>query len=90
MNQKKVFGVLLTEQAWAELGSALDPYASKGSIGRYIYCDEVQLGGQYFVMVTSCKNPDGSSFKAEIGVHHHHVKMYISANEKSQIGFVQA
>ncbi|EIC28769.1 MULTISPECIES: hypothetical protein [Methylomicrobium] len=89
MNQKKVFGVLLTDEAWAELGAALKPYSSEGSIGRYIYCEEVQLGGQYFVMVASCTNSDGSSFKAEIGIHHHHVKMYISANERSQIGFVQ-
>lgn len=89
MSQKKVFGVLLTDQAWAELGAVLEPYVSEGRIGRYIYCEEVQLGGQYFVMVASCTNSDGSSFKAEIGIHHHQVKMYISANEWSKIGFVQ-
>jgi hypothetical protein len=90
MSQGKAVGVLLTEQAWTELGQALEPYSSDGSIGRYIYCEEVQLGGQYFIMVASCTNPDGSSFKAEIGIPHHHVKMYISANERSQIGFIQS
>jgi hypothetical protein len=88
MSQGNVFGVLLTDQAWLELGQALEPYASEGSIGRYIYCEEIQLGGQYFVMVASSTNPDGSSFKAEIGIPHHHVKMYIAANEHSQIGFI--
>lgn len=90
MSQGKVFGVLLTDQAWVELGPALEPYTSEGSIGRYIYCEEVQLGEQYFVMVASCTNQDGSSFKAEIGIPHHHVKMYISSNERSQIGFVSS
>ena len=56
MSSKKVFGVLLTEQAWNELGSALEPYTSTGSLGRYIYCEEVKTGGQYFVMVATCKN----------------------------------
>jgi hypothetical protein len=87
MDGKKIFGVILTDQGWDELGEAISPYMSKGSIGRYIYCDEVQVGGPYFVMVTSCSNPDKSSFLAEVCIPHHYVKMYVSANEKSQIGF---
>lgn len=57
MSQGKVFGVLLTDQAWVELGPALEPYTSEGSIGRYIYCEEVQLGGQYFVMACIMHKP---------------------------------
>lgn len=86
MSQGRVFGVLLTKQAWAELGQALEPCSSEGNIGRYIYCDEVQVGGQYFVMVASRTNRDGSSFKAEIGIPHHYVKMYISANGVHKLG----
>ena len=89
MSSKKVFGVLLTEQAWNELGSALEPYTSTGPLGRYIYCEEVKTGGQYFVMVATCKNTDGSSFTAELAIHHHFVKMFISANEKTEIGFIK-
>lgn len=89
MTQKKVFGVLLTDQAWRDLGEALAPYASEGPIGRYIYCQKVHPDGPYFAMVATCKNPDGSSFEAEISIPHCYVKLCISASEKSQIGFVR-
>ena len=88
MSSKKVFGVLLTDQAWSEIGSVLEPYTSTGILGRYIYCDEVQTGGQYFVMLATCTNSDGSLFAAEIAIHHHYVKMFISANSKKEIGFI--
>lgn len=89
MKNDKVFGVLLTEQAWRELGDALAQYASKGRIGNYMYCKEVSLNGPYFVMVTTTSNDDGSEFEAEISIPHHYVKLFVSASEKSKIGFVQ-
>ena len=89
MAHDKVFGVLLTEQAWHDLADALAPYTSEGPIGKYIYCQKVHPDGPYFVMVATCKNVDGSSFEVEISIPHHYVKFYISTPEKSQIGFVQ-
>lgn len=88
MASKKVFGVLLTEQAWRDLGEALAPYASEGRIGKYIYCQRVHSNGPYFVMEATCKNQDGSSFEAEISIPHHYVKLCISALDKSKIGFM--
>lgn len=85
--QRKVFGVLLTEQAWNDLADALSPYASEGPIGRYIYCQNVDYQGNYFVMRATCENPNGSSFEAEIAIPHHYVLCCISAFEESQIGF---
>ena len=86
---QKVHGVLLTDQAWEGLSDALDRYASTGSIGQYIYCREVNPHGHYLVMVITCKNPDGSSFEAEISLPHHYVKCVIAASAKTQIGFIQ-
>ena len=87
-NQQKVFGVLLTDEAWSDLSSALEQYTSQGPIGNYIYCREVDPHGTYFTMVAECENPDGSSFEAEIFIPHHYVKCCISAFEKAQIGFI--
>ena len=84
---KKVVGVLLTEQAWADLDPALAPYAHTGRIGKFIYCRDIDPSGHYFVMWASRTNPDGSSFEAEISIPHHYVKLFIVASEKSQIGF---
>jgi hypothetical protein len=89
MTNNKVFGVLLTDQAWHDVGEALAPYASEGPIGKYIYCLRVHPDGPYFVMVATCKNKDGSQFEAEISIPHHYVKLCVSASEKSRIGFVQ-
>ena len=87
--QDKVFGVLLTDEAWSDLTEALAPYTSEGPIGKYIYCHEVELHGNYFVMVATCDNPDGSLFEAQISIPHHYVMCCVSAFEKSQIGFIQ-
>jgi hypothetical protein len=89
MANKKVFGVLLTEQAWRDIGDTLAPYASEGRSGKYIYCQRVHSDGPYFLIVATCQNEDGSSFEAEISIPHHYVKLCVSAPEKSRIGFVQ-
>lgn len=86
--QHKVFGVLLTPQAWSDLSDALEPYTSQGPIGKYIYCQEVDPHGNYFVMVATSGNSDGTSFEAEISLPHHYVMCCVSAHEKSQIGFI--
>ena len=88
-SKQKVHGVLLTDQAWEDLSDALDRYASTGPIGKFIYCREVNFLGHYFVMVATCKNPDGSSFEAEIFLPHQYVKCIIASSEKTQIGFIQ-
>ena len=85
----KVYGVLLTENAWDDLADVLEPYTSQGSIGKYIYCREIDPHGNYFTMVATCKNPDGSMFDAEIFLPHHYVKCCVSALDKRQIGFIQ-
>ena len=86
--QDRVHGVLLTEQAWVDLADALARYTSKGLIGKYIYCREVNPHRNYFVMAAASENPDGSPFEAEISIPHHYVKCVVTALEKTQIGFI--
>lgn len=90
-NQNKVFGVLLTREAWedATLSEALALYIRTGPIGKYIYCRKVDPNGYYFVMIASCKNADGSTFEAEICIPHRYVLCCVSATEKKQIGFLR-
>jgi hypothetical protein len=89
MTLNKVFGVLLTDEGWNDLAGVIDPYASEGPIGKYIYCQNIYPDGSYFVMLTTCKNQDSSSFDAEISIPHQYVKFFVSASDKSQIGFMQ-
>jgi hypothetical protein len=89
MATENVFGVLLTDQAWVDLAEALKPYSSTGPIGQYIYCKNVFHDGPYFVMVTKCSNNDDSTFEAQISIPHYYVKFFVSAPDKSKIGFLQ-
>ena len=85
----KIYGVLLTDEGWLELDTALDSYTTHGPDGRYIYCVNVHPDGPFFVMEASCKNADGSTFYAELSIPHRYVKFIVSAAEKSQIGFMR-
>jgi hypothetical protein len=85
---EKVIGVLLTEQAWADLELVLAPYTLKGrTIDKFIYARKVDPDGPYFTITASRTNSDGTSFEAEISVPHHYVKVFISASDKAQLGF---
>ena len=88
-DDSRVFGVLLTENAWDDLTDALETYASDGPIGKYIYCREVDTNGNYFVMVATCENADGSLFDAEISLPHRYIKCCVSALDKRAIGFME-
>lgn len=44
------YGVLLFEEAWEQLGESMDPYRKEGPIGKYIYCAELEVCGQFVSM----------------------------------------
>jgi hypothetical protein len=84
-----VWGVLFTDACLTDLGEALKPYLSKGPIGYYLYCKDVDMGQPYyFHFVAERAAGDGSAFEAELYVPHHYVKAVISAPEKKHLGFV--
>ena len=85
--EKRVWGVLFTNAGLSELGDALKPYLSTGSIGPYLYCKQVDMAHPYFRMVVDYQYPDGSSFEIEIYVPHHYIKFVVAGTERKQIGF---
>jgi hypothetical protein len=89
-NENRVWGVLFTDAGLNDLGEALKPYLSEGSLGVYLYCKEVDMGRPYFRIVADYQNLDGSSFETEIYVPHHYIKFVVAGNEsniRKQIGF---
>jgi len=50
MGKHDRFGVLLTEQAYQDLGEALKPYIQHGPIGKYIYAKSVENQGNFVLM----------------------------------------
>ena len=84
---KRVFGVLLHEKAYEELGGAIDPFLSHGPIGKYIYCIAADTSGQYFRMVVEGKASDQSTFEAEVQIPHSYVKFVIVYPEEKRFGF---
>lgn len=81
-----VYGVLLTDNGWAELEGALAPFVREGSIGKYLYPSSVNLSGAFCHL--EIKATDDSGFEAEIDIPAQFVKFVISAAEKNQIGFL--
>jgi len=88
METPRIFGVLLTDEGWADLDEALKLYVSEGPIGKYLYCSNISPDGNYFSMEITATNPDGSIFDAEISIPHRYVKIVVAAKHDKSIGFL--
>ena len=44
------FGILLTDQAYEDIGEALKPYVQQGPIGRYLYAESVENQGNFILL----------------------------------------
>ncbi|GAA0718151.1 hypothetical protein [Dokdonella soli] len=84
---KRVYGVLLHDQAYIDFAGAIAPFVSEGPIGKYIYCATADTSGQYFRMVVEGKANDDSTFEAEIQIPHGYVKFVIVYPEEKKFGF---
>jgi hypothetical protein len=84
---KRVYGVLLHDNAYTDFGGAITPFESTGPIGKYIYCVVADTSGQYFRMIVEGKASDGSTFEAEIQIPHCYVKFVIVYPEEKTFGF---
>lgn len=60
MAKPKIYGVLLTDEAYTQIGTALAPYVSEGPIGKYIYCNHVEQNGSFFDMTFAPHTYKGS------------------------------
>lgn len=88
MTKPKIYGVLLTDQAYTEIGEALNPYLSEGPIGKYIYCRHVEQNGSFFDMTFSPRMYEGSH-KGEmlISIPIRFVKFVASGDDSLPPGF---
>lgn len=82
----KVWGVLLTDEGLAELEEALRPYLRTGPIGKYLYCQSVDLEPPFGRLIAEAVNQE-IPFIGEIYIPLQHVKCAIAAAEFRQIGF---
>ena len=84
--EKRVWGVLFTDTGLNDMGKALEPYLSKGPIGAYLYCKQVEMNLPLFRMVADYHNDDGSTYETEIYVPHQYVKFVIRGNKTDITG----
>lgn len=82
----KVWGVLLTDAGLSELQVALRSYLRSGSVGQYLYCQSVDLGGPFAQLIVETID-QATQFVSQIYVPLHHIKFVVAAAEFSKIGF---
>ncbi len=89
MNNKKVYGVLLFDEAYIYLEDALKPYVQKGPIGKYIYGTKVTHDGVFLNIIIPPDIVNGPiKDEMEISIPLRFVKFISSASSSDNlIGF---
>ncbi|HOD79612.1 conserved hypothetical protein [anaerobic digester metagenome] len=92
MSTDNNYGVILFDDAWKILANELKPYEQSGPIGKYLYCKNFQVLGQ-FVELTFTPSQVDNRIKEEmsIWIPYSFVKFIATATEKNEkaIGFIQ-
>lgn len=50
MSKRTHFGILLSAQAYEDIGEALKPYVQQGPIGPYLYAESVENLGNFILL----------------------------------------
>lgn len=88
MATKKVYAVVLYDQAADELGKLGSLFVRKGSLGSYIYAKTVDPNGSYFHMLIEHKDvTDGAMVELELQIPHSSVKAVFYAADVKRLGF---
>ena len=85
------FGVLLYDEAWAELGESLKPYEQSGPIGKYLYCKKFEVVGQFIEVTFTPEQVDNRiADEMSIWIPASFVKFVATSTEANanKIGFV--
>ena len=61
-----IYGVLLFENAWQEIGTAIEPYQKEGHVGKYLYCNELKFDCGFAVMTFY---PDKLRISSKMTIH---------------------
>jgi hypothetical protein len=89
MKNKKIYGILLFDDAYKILSPALDPYLQQGKIGKYIYGTKATHDGAFLNIIISPEIVDGRiKDEMEISIPLNFVKFIVSASSLDDfIGF---
>jgi len=81
-------GVLLYDEAFTDLETALKPYVHEGSIGKYIYCQKAEDDG-IFLRLTISPEQVTNRIKdtMQILIPLRYVKFIASASSNKSLGF---
>ena len=85
---KKVYGVVVYEQAAEELASFASLLLKRNGKFSYFYAKRIEPTGPYFHMFLENNNPDGSISEFELQIPHAFVKAVLYAADFKTVGFV--
>lgn len=72
-----VYGILLTDEGWVQLGEAVDRFTQRGTIGRYIHCCNIDAEGRYFRAEGISVESDTITMRGEILIPHQYIKCVV-------------
>ena len=85
---KKVYGVVVYEQAAEELAPFASLWLKRTGELSYFYAKRIDPAGPYFHMFLESPNPDGSISEFELQIPHTFVKAVLYAADFKGVGFV--
>jgi len=85
---KTICGILLYDDAYEILSSALEPYIQKGRIGKFIYGTKAQDDGVFLNITVTPELVNGRiKDEMEISIPLRHIKFVVASTSKDFIGF---
>lgn len=88
MTTKKVYAVVLFDQAAEELGKLVHLWLKTNDMGSYIYAKTINPNGPYFHMLIENKNPGEEIAELELQIPHAFVKAVFYSADVKRLGFV--
>lgn len=88
MSIKKVYAVVLYDQATEELGKLISSWLKRSDIGSYIYAKTIEPNGAYFRMTIEDKTINGEVVEFELQLPHPFIKAVFYSADVKKIGFL--
>lgn len=90
MAGNKRYGVLLTDNAVAEIGKLLATWSKTNEFGTYLLAKSIDPNGPFVHIVVEDKGPPGTTDvpDIELQIPHHFIKAIVNSSDLKRIGFV--
>ena len=88
MSTKKVYAVVLYDQATEELGKLISLWLKRSDFGSYIYAKTIEPNGAYFRMIIEDKTFNGEVVEFELQLPHSFIKAVFYSSDVKKIGFL--